>query len=70
MSKDLPDKVQRWTAKRRSALLLEIIKGKTSVKEAARKHGLTVREIEDWMDKFIEAGENALRSRPITTYFY
>ncbi len=41
MSLDLSN-VQRWTAKRRSALVLRIIKGETSAKEAARKHGLAV----------------------------
>ncbi len=56
--------VQRWTAKRRSALVLSILKGDTSSKEAARKHGLTVAEVEDWKDKFLGAAENALRSKP------
>jgi len=34
------------------------------VQEAARKHGLTVAEIEDWRERFLLAAENALRSRP------
>jgi transposase-like protein len=34
------------------------------VQEAARKHGLTVAEIEDWRDRFLLAAENALRARP------
>ena len=40
---DLPDDqpVKRWTAKRRSALVMSILRGKTSVPEAARQHGLT-----------------------------
>jgi transposase-like protein len=61
---ELPEEVQRWTAKRRSALVLSIIRGETSVPEAARRHGLTVAEIEDWREKFLAAAENALRSRP------
>jgi transposase-like protein len=60
----LPEEVQRWTAKRRSALILSIIRGETSVQEAARRHGLTVAEVEDWREKFLAAAENALRSRP------
>jgi len=36
----------------------------TSVAEAARQHGLTVAEIEDWREKFLVGAENALRSRP------
>jgi hypothetical protein len=31
---------KRWTAKRRVALMVSIIKGETSAQEAARKHGL------------------------------
>lgn len=56
--------IQRWTAKRRSALIVSIIKGETTAREAARKHGLTVAEIEEWKEKFLAAAENALRSRP------
>ncbi len=44
MTDELPEEVQRWTAKRRSVLILSIIKGETSVQEAARRHGLTVAE--------------------------
>jgi len=61
---ETPENVQRWTAKRRSALVLSIIKGETSVAEAARKHGLTAAEVERWREHFLSGGENALRSRP------
>lgn len=64
MSEDLPNEVQRWTAKRRAALIVSILRGETSAPEAARSHGLTLAEVEDWKDKFLLAGENALRSRP------
>ena len=58
------ENVQRWTAKRRTALVLSIVKGETSAKEAARKHGLTISEIEDWKERFMAAAENALRTKP------
>lgn len=61
---DVPEDVQRWTAKRRLALVLSIVKGETSVAEAARKHGLTLAEIEEWQERFLAAAENALRARP------
>ena len=64
MTDDLPDDVQRWTAKRRAALVLSIMKGETSTAEAARKHGLTVAEVEEWQERFVLGAENALRSRP------
>ncbi|MBH0190088.1 MAG: DUF1153 domain-containing protein [Nitrospira sp.] len=56
--------IERWTAKRRVALVVSILKGETSVAEAARQHGLTVAEVEDWKDRFLLAGENGLRARP------
>jgi transposase-like protein len=58
----VPEDVQRWTAKRRVALVLSIVRGETSVAEAARKHGLTVAEVEEWQERFVAAAENALRS--------
>jgi hypothetical protein len=58
------DEVQRWTAKRRKALVLSIVKGETSAQEAARKHGLTVAEVEKWLELGLAGMENQLRSRP------
>ena len=43
---------------------MSILKGETSVAEAARKHGLTVADVEDWQQRFVLGAENALRSRP------
>lgn len=57
--------VKRWTAKRRVALVLEILRGDTSSQEAARKHGLTVAEIEEWKERFLTGAENALKSKPL-----
>ncbi len=59
------EQLKRWTAKRRVALVLDILRGDTSVVEAARKHGLTVAEIEEWKQRFLSGAENALRSRPL-----
>ena len=56
--------IERWTAKRRVALGVSLLKGETTVAEAARLHGLMVAEIEDWREKFLLGAENALRSRP------
>ncbi len=55
--------VQRWTAKRRTALVLSILKGETNAKEAARKHGLTVGEVEERKAKFLSGAENARCAR-------
>jgi hypothetical protein len=40
------------------------VKGETAAQAAARKHGLTVAEIEEWRDRFLLAAENALCARP------
>jgi len=64
MVADIPENVERWTAKRRVALVVSILKGETSVAEAARKHALTVAEVEEWRDRFLLGAENALRARP------
>ncbi len=62
---DQDESQKRWTVKRRSALVVEILRGDMLVAEAARKYGLTVAEIEDWRDRFLAGAENALRSRPL-----
>lgn len=64
MSTDLPDEIKRWTAKRRTALVLELLRGETTVNEAARKHDLKPTDIEHWKETFLAAGENGLKSRP------
>ncbi len=64
MATESTDPIERWTAKRRVILVVSILKGETSVAEAARKHGLTVAEVEDWREKFLLEAENALRTRP------
>jgi len=64
MADESPESPQRWTAKRRASLILSILKGETSAQAAARKHGLTVAEVEDWRDRFLLGAENALRARP------
>ena len=52
MATESAEPIERWTAKRRVALVIRILKGETSVTEAARPHGLTVAEVEDWREKF------------------
>jgi len=61
---ELPDEIKRWTAKRRTALVLQILRGQTTEAEAARQHGLKVQDIEHWKETFLAAGENGLKTRP------
>jgi len=46
----MEDEIKRWTARRKSALVLEIIQGKTTVAEASRTHDLPPSELEKWID--------------------
>ena len=64
MSVVMNEEVKRWTAKRKSALVLEIIQGKTTVSEASRRFDLQPSEIEDWLDQGKAGMENALRAKP------
>ncbi|MHC9061311.1 transposase, partial [Nitrospira sp. CMX1] len=59
MATETTEPIERWTAKRRVALVISLLKGKTSVAEAARTHGLTVAEVEGWREKFLAGAENA-----------
>jgi len=62
---DMADASRReWTANRRAALVVRILKDDNSVAEAARRHWLTVAEIEDWQERLPLADENALRGQP------
>jgi uncharacterized protein DUF1153 len=60
----VPEDIQRWTARRRMALVLSVLKGELSEEDGAKRHGLTVSEIADWKDRVLQAAHNALRSRP------
>ena len=52
------------SAKRKSALVLEIIQGKTIVSEASRAYDLMPSEIENRVDEGKRGMENALRAKP------
>jgi transposase InsO family protein len=60
MASELDEAPQRWTAKRRSTLAPSRLKGETSAAEAARRHGLTVAQVEEWRELFLAGAENAL----------
>ncbi len=64
MSSQMSDENKRWSAKRKSALVLEIIQGKTTIAEASRQFDLTPSELESWVDQAKEGMENALRAKP------
>ncbi|QDX22356.1 DUF1153 domain-containing protein [Pandoraea pnomenusa] len=65
MSMKMEDEIKRWTAKRKSALVLDIIQGKTTVSEASRSFDLTPSEVESWVEDGKRGMENALRANPL-----
>ena len=44
--------VWRCTAKRKASLVLSIIKGETSIRQASRQDGLSVAGVKDWKEQF------------------
>jgi len=46
--------IKRWTAKRKAALVMEIIQGKTSIAEASRAFDVSPAEIEEWVRKLLQ----------------
>ena len=51
---------QRWTAKRKVELLLQLIRGERKLVDVCREHDLKQSEVEAWMDTFVKAGERGL----------
>ena len=56
-----PEKFERWTAQRKAAIILEVLKGKISVPEACRKYGFTQHEVREWADEYHRGGIEALK---------
>lgn len=65
MSTLMEDDIKRWTAKRKTALVLDIIQGKTTISEASRAFDLNPSEVEQWVDEGKRGMENALRTKPL-----
>lgn len=65
MSITMDDSIKRWMAKRKTALVIEIIQGKTTVAEASRSFDLTPSEIEGWVEDAKRGMENSLRTNPL-----
>ena len=65
MSETVTDDIKRWRAKRKSALVIEIIQGKTTVAEASRTYDLTPSEVESWVEDGRKGMENALKANSL-----
>src|SRR5580700_5090545 len=56
-----PEKFERWIAQRKVAIILDVLKGKISVPEAARKRGFAQSEFREWTEEYHRAGVDALK---------
>lgn len=65
MSETVTVDIKRWTAKRKSALVIEVIQGKTTVAEASRTYDLAPSEVENWVQDGRKGMENALKANPL-----
>jgi transposase-like protein len=61
----MEEEIKRWTAKRKSTLVVEILQGKTTVAQASRAYDLSPSEIEGWVEDGKKGMENALRANPL-----
>jgi transposase-like protein len=55
---------KRWTAKRKTQVVLDLLKGKTTVAQICRQFDLTPSEVEGWIEEAQRGMENALRTHP------
>jgi transposase-like protein len=53
---------QRWTAKRKVELILQLIKGETTLVDACREYDLKQSEAEGWIETFLKSGERGLKA--------
>jgi len=65
MSTTMEDDIKRWTAKRKVALVMHIIQGKTSISEAVWSFDIASAEIGEWVDEAKRGMGNALRAKPL-----
>ena len=65
MSETVAEDIKRWTAKRKSALVIEIIRGKTTVAAASRTYDPAPSGIEGWVEDARQGMENALKTNPL-----
>ncbi len=54
---------QRWTAKRKAKIMLQLLRQTTAVVDVARQNNLTPSAVQDWIDTFLQAGEQGLKAR-------
>ncbi len=52
---------QRWTAKRRAELVVDLLHGELTIEEACRKWKLAEKDVRGWLDTFLRSGAESLK---------
>jgi len=60
MSTEMNESFKRWTAKRKMALVLDIIQGKTTTAEASRSFDLSPSDVETWIEEARDVTQSGL----------
>ena len=60
----MDEEIKRWTARCKTALVLEIIQVKTTIAGVSRSYDLPPSELETWVEDGKKGMENALRANP------
>lgn len=55
-------KYQRWTAKRKAEVVLQLIKGEVKLVDICRQNDLKQSEVESWIEIFLKGGEKNLKT--------
>ncbi len=53
--------VQRWTAKKKAEIVLQILRQSSAVIDVARQNDFAPSEMQAWVDTFVKGGEQSLR---------
>jgi transposase-like protein len=59
---ELPDPLQRWTARRKAAVVAAITLQRISREEACRRYQVTEEELTDWIARLEQHGVRGLRT--------
>jgi transposase-like protein len=63
-----PENVERWTAKRKAAVIIAVQKGAITVEEACRRYEISEEEFLAWQHVFAAYGLPGLRSTRLMEY--
>ncbi|MBE3590067.1 MAG: helix-turn-helix domain-containing protein [Firmicutes bacterium] len=58
--------MKRWSAKRKREVVLRLLRGET-VDEVSREVKVSVHQLEEWRERFLESGLEGLKSRGDTS---